>query len=62
MVKRTDRAFVARGVEEGEGRTTASRYDAADIWREVWAVLKEIGVDLGGGWIRRERRIRSGRR
>ena len=42
VVIRTDSAFVVRGVEEGEGRTTASRYEAADIWREVWAVMKEI--------------------
>ena len=42
MVIRTGRGFVVNGVEEGEERTTASRYEAADIWREVWLAFNDL--------------------
>ena len=45
---RSDSAFVVDGYRAGKKITTSSSYEAADLWRDFWAIVEEIGGDKAG--------------
>ena len=48
MTIKSDSAFVVDGYERGKSYTTTSRHEAADLWRDLWARVEEMGGDQTG--------------
>ena len=43
MTIKSDSAFVVDGYKRGKSYTTTSRHEAADLWRDLWARVEEMG-------------------
>ena len=46
----TDYKVLLDGLRRGERWTTRARHPCADMWREIWHLLKEHGDGPLGGW------------
>ena len=59
LVLHVDRQSVLDGVAAGERWCTASRRPNADLWRQVWARLRDIGLGPNGVQLRKVKVHRS---
>ncbi|CAK0855220.1 unnamed protein product, partial [Prorocentrum cordatum] len=59
LVLHVDRQSVLDGVAAGERWCTASRRPNADLWRQVWARLRDIGLGPNGVQFRKVKAHRS---